>query len=558
MRGGEVQGLMRRMWLVVTAVVVAVVLVSLTPVASAVELGDAGYWYITRTGVRDAWKQGVTGKGVRVGVVDTQLMSDYPAIAKKRIPSKLVLPGGATSCTNEDDSSWQMHADNPTLKSGERGYYTTHGTEMVSLIVGDGSGYDGGPGVMGVAPDASVVHYTNAFTDNPGKTLGGDAPSCKVPGYPGFSLPQVLARAIADGNRIINVSGAGGAAESEMEAYLDAFRRGVIIVSAAGNARIDSGPKDYVGEPALTNRFPGFLAVNLADEQGNTNRRDGGVTLLAPSVGIYGAYTVDERALSPSDGSSSQSTAVTSGMLALVMQRWPEATGNQILQSVVRNTKGNTSGEPVFDKDLRSGFGVIDLPRLLSTDPTVYPDINPLLAAAYDNSERHEETKGMYTEHANIRDSGFETDPFYLDLNQGIATHPDAYLIGREVRRQRECWDRVERCRADGGSDCMRYSATATANAAQSSSATGAGSKLPVWAWVAGGGAIAAALAAVPCIVISHGQRKRMHTAAMPSPTPYPAYTSPPTPPWPNPHNPAVTPRFTNPPMNSQTTNDNR
>jgi len=516
MRGGVDQGLAHRVWMMLTAVVLSVVLVLLAPVASAVDLGDAGYWYITRTGVQEAWKQGVTGKGVRIGVADSQLMSDYPAIANKRIPSRLVLPEGATSCTNENDSSWQMHADDPTLKSGERGYYITHGTEMVSLIVGDGSGYDGGPGVMGVAPDASVVHYTESFNDNPGKLLGGDAPICRVPGRAALALPRILARAIADGNRIINVSGEGGAAELGMEAYLDAFRRGVIIVTAAGNARTDSGPKDYVGEPALTNRFPGFLAVNLADEQGNTNRRDGGVTLLAPSVGIYGAYTVDERALSPSDGSSSQSAAVTSGMLSLVMQRWPEATGNQILQSVVRNTKGNTSGEPVFDKDLRSGFGVIDLPRLLSTDPTVYPDINPLLAAAYDNSERHEETKGLYTEHANIRDSGMVTDPFYLDNNQGISAAPDAYLIGREVRRQRECWDRVERCRADGGSDCMRYSATATANAAQSSSATGAGSKLPVWAWVAGGGAVAAALAAVICLALMPKRRHAERDGVMP------------------------------------------
>ncbi|RYN12297.1 serine protease [Bifidobacterium animalis subsp. animalis] len=500
MRGGVAQGLVRRMWVVLTAVVLSVVLVLLTPVASAVDLGDAGYWYITRTGVQDAWKQGVTGKGVRVGVVDTQLVSDYPAIVRKKVPSKLVLPGSATSCTSESDISRRMDASNPTLKAGEHGYYTTHGTEMVALIAGDGSSYDGGPGLMGVAPDAGVVHYTDFFN---GVEMDSEAPLCTVSGYEAFSLPQVLARAIADGNRIVNVSASGGAGESEMGAYLDAFRRGVIIVTAAGNDRIDSGPKDYVGEPALTNRFPGFLAVNLADEQGNTNRRDGGVTLLAPSVGIYGADSVEERRLSISVGSASQSAAVTSGMLALVMSRWPEATGNQILQSVVRNTKGNTSGEPVFDKDLRAGFGVIDLPRLLSTDPTVYPDINPLLAAAYDNSERHEETKGMYTEHTDIRNSGIVTDPFYLDKNQGISAAPDAYLIGREVRRQRECWQRVERCRADGGSDCMRYSATATASETDSSSSGSSVSRrVPVWAWVAGGGAVSAALAAVLCVVM--------------------------------------------------------
>lgn len=535
MRGGVAQGLVRRMWVVLTAVVLSVVLVLLVPVASAVDLGDAGYWYITRTGVQDAWKQGVTGKGVRIGVVDSQLVSDYPAIARKKIPSKLVVGDGATSCVDPKDPSWEMHADDPTLKAGERGYYTTHGTEMTALIVGDGSGYDGAPGLMGVAPDAGVVHYTDFFNF---KTLGGYVPVCKASGQTKYGLPQVLARAIADGNRIVSVSASGGAGESEMGAYLDAFRRGVIIVTAAGNNEVDSGPRDYVGETALTNRFPGFLAVNRADEQGNTNRRDGGVTLLAPSVGIYGADSAEERRLSISVGSSSQSAAVTSGMLALVMQRWPEATGNQILQSVVRNTKGNTSGEPVFDKDLRSGFGMIDLPRLLSTDPTVYPDINPLLAAAYDNSERHEETKGMYTEHTDIRNSGIVTDPFYLDKNQGISAAPDAYLIGREVRRQRECWQRVERCRADGGSDCMRYSATATAGETDSSSSgSSVLRRVPVWAWVAGGGAVSTALAAVLCVVMLRPRHRHDNAPPVAS---YPMAGPGPAPRWPAQSNPGI------------------
>ena len=39
-------------------------------------------------------------------------------------------------------------------------------------------------------------------------------------------------------------------------------------------------------------------------------------------------------------------------------------------------------------------------------------------------------------------------------------------LIGREYERERKAWERVEQCRKDGGSDCMRYSATATADEA--------------------------------------------------------------------------------------------
>lgn len=40
----------------------------------------------------------------------------------------------------------------------------------------------------------------------------------------------------------------------------------------------------------------------------------------------------------------------------------------------------------------------------------------------------------------------------------------EAGLVGKEYERQQKAWKRVEQCRADGQTDCMRYSATATAD----------------------------------------------------------------------------------------------
>ena len=530
---------------VCVAVLAAVLAVALcwAPSALAVEL-DAGDWYITKTGVSDAWGQGVTGKGVKVAVMDDQLVVDYPGIAAKRVESRLVLKDGASSCVGMHGEA-RMDVSDPALRAGvsdasvgEDGAdvtYVTHGTMMTAYVVGDGSGYDGNRGLVGVAQDVQATHYPLAFGS---AGLSGFASPCMV-SKDAISVPASLRRAVADGNRIVNLSFEGLGGSDMVESYVGALRAGVVIVSGSGNETEDSGPMDYVGEPTKINRFPGVLAVNTADESGATNRRDGGVTLLAPGEGINRYVVGDAREVSVGSGGSSSASAITSGMLALVMSKWPDATGNQVLQSVVRNTRGNTSGEPVFDKDLRAGFGVIDLPRLLATDPARYPDVNPLLEAAVANSERHEETRGMYTDHSDWTQLAGMTDPFGLDDSSGIDVQREASLIGEEYQRQKNAWAKVEQCRKDGGADCMQYSATRTGQQTASSSsssssgngqsaaskagaagdgtlgasASSASSFGSVWLWAALGAGVAAvaALIVVACLTV----RRRGRTGDM-------------------------------------------
>ena len=110
----------------------------------------------------------------------------------------------------------------------------------------------------------------------------------------------------------------------------------------------------------------------------------------------------------------------------------------------------------------------MDLGKLLSVDPTVYPDVNPLLEWAVKASGEHEETKGMYTDsYSDLKDEYTSRlgDVFSPEGEQ-IECSKACGLIGKEARRERKAWERVEQCRKDGGSDCMRYSATATADEA--------------------------------------------------------------------------------------------
>ena len=61
-------------------------------------------------------------------------------------------------------------------------------------------------------------------------------------------------------------------------------------------------------------------------------------------------------------------------MLALARQKWPGATSNQILQSLVRSGLN-----PNHEWNQYTGYGAIDGGGLVIDDPSQYPDENPLL-----------------------------------------------------------------------------------------------------------------------------------------------------------------------------------
>ena len=68
------------------------------------------------------------------------------------------------------------------------------------------------------------------------------------------------------------------------------------------------------------------------------------------------------------------STALVAGMLALARQKWPDATTNQILQSLV-----HSGLNPNHEWNQYTGYGAIDGGGLVIDDPSQYPDENPIL-----------------------------------------------------------------------------------------------------------------------------------------------------------------------------------
>ncbi|MFI8688235.1 S8 family serine peptidase [Rossellomorea sp. NPDC077527] len=165
-------------------------------------------------------KEGFTGKGIKVGVIDTGVDYNHPDL-------KDAYKGGYDFVDNDDDpmettyDDWKASGYRETNQGGY--YYTEHGTHVSGTIVGQAAN-DSDYKVIGVAPDAELNVY---------RVLGP---------YGTGSTSNILAgidRAVADGMDIINLS-LGAATNNPLYATSiavdHAVLSGVTAVVAAGNS----------------------------------------------------------------------------------------------------------------------------------------------------------------------------------------------------------------------------------------------------------------------------------------------------------------------------------
>lgn len=164
-------------------------------------------------------KEGFTGEGVKVGVIDTGIDYNHPDL-------KDAYKGGYDFVDNDDDPMETTYEDwkksrYPEINAGST-YYTEHGTHVSGTIVGQAAN-DSDYKVTGVAPDAELNVY---------RVLGP---------YGSGSNSAVIAgvdRAVADGMDVINLS-LGASTNNPLDASSlavdNAVLGGITAVVAAGN-----------------------------------------------------------------------------------------------------------------------------------------------------------------------------------------------------------------------------------------------------------------------------------------------------------------------------------
>lgn len=314
---------------------------------------DGGLWYLTRTGVADAHERS-TGEGITIAVIDGPVNPAAPDLVGANL---VVRP---SFCIAADG----VPAETSTGPDAE------HATGTAALLVGTGAGAGGEPGVRGVAPGATVLSYSVTplgwYEDDP------DAPNCIGVHGPNNLRPiaDSIDDAVAQGADIISMA-YGGIWDSDIgSAVARAYAAGAIIVAAPQN---DGG----VAYPALGN---GVVMVEMADLDANlvspTTRHDY-LAVVAPGVEFrwpsseQPGWTAYERAQG-----TSMATPWTAGVLALAWSQHPDATGNQMIQALIRNT---TIDNPDLEHHDQWGYGPVDVAKLMAADPTQYPDENPFL-----------------------------------------------------------------------------------------------------------------------------------------------------------------------------------
>ncbi len=282
-------------------------------------------------GAQDLWAAGYTGEGVDVALVDTGVSP----VAGLSDPDKVVY-GPDVSTDN----------GNPDLR-----YLDSygHGTHMAGIIAGNdgatqGKGYADPAKFNGIAPDARIVSVKAGATD------GATDVAQVIAG-----INWVVDHKDADGLhiRVLNLSFGTDSVQPWLIDPLTfaverAWNAGIVVVVAAGN---DGAAAAQVANPATD---PKVITVGGDETNGTLDTKDDtvpafaqhgnlvrSVDVIAPathvlSLRVPGSYVdvnnpggvVGDRFIRGSG--TSQATAVVSGLAALLVEKFPTATPDQI------------------------------------------------------------------------------------------------------------------------------------------------------------------------------------------------------------------------------------
>ena len=317
--------------------------------------------------------KGYTGKGVTIAMIDGPVDTSAPELAGASITVK-------TPCEYEASQASRTHA-----------------TAIASILVSKN---------YGVAPDATLIAYSTASTDD--KKLG----ECKESRGNPRPLSAHMHLAINDGAQIISYSSSNEDQDDDMKwAITRAMAQGVIIVGPMGNAARDENDVSVAW-------WSGTVGVSAIGTDGQLSSYSSwGQGVVAAGVGgPVKARDYDTGGVKDVQGTSF-ATPVVAGQIALARSRWPQATPNQILQLVTRSGSNNGAWNQY------TGYGALSLDGLLGSDPSQYPDENPLADKGGGSTPTPAEVQQYIDGLAPFRDLRFDDSYVYRGVDEDAAHH---------------------------------------------------------------------------------------------------------------------------------------
>ena len=323
--------------------------------------------------------KGYTGQGVTIALLDGEVDTTAPELTGATITDK-------TPCTVTS-----------SLRS------KSHGTAMASILVSDG---------YGVAPGARLLTYQT------GNYVDGDQPSSDCigrNGARGTSAASLINHAINDGAQIISISSSNTEINDSVKwAIARANSQGILIVGSAGNEASD-GTIDSYGK---WSGVVGVSAIDTSGKRADYSSWGNGVTTAAVGGPVTArSYETGENI---SANGTSNSTPLVAGFLAIARQKWPDATANQLLQVLTHTGLSDQSGWNKY-----TGYGVANLSGLVNTDPSQYPDENPLADKGGGSSPTPEEIQQYEDGVVNPFQVVYDDSYAYRGLDESFLSNSD-------------------------------------------------------------------------------------------------------------------------------------
>ncbi len=227
-----------------------------------------------------------------------------------------------------------------------------HGTAVSSVVGAPANGV----GIVGVYPRATLRSFD----------VSSDG---------GLRASEVIAgidAAAAMGRGVVNIS-LGGTFRNplEEEAVLDAFDRGLVVVSSVGNERENGSPASF---PAGLPHVVTVAATDLEDRASAFSTQARAVDLAAPGEDIPVAVPSTAAAFGyVSVDGTSFSAPIVAGAAAWIWTVRPELDKTQLVELLRRTARD--LGAP--GRDLDTGFGLLDLPAALTAPAPASDPLEP-------------------------------------------------------------------------------------------------------------------------------------------------------------------------------------
>ena len=295
--------------------------------------------------------KGYTGQGVTIAILDGEVDTSAPELAGADITDK-------SPCTVTS-----------SLRT------KTHSTAMASLLVARD---------YGISPNAKILAYRLTLPAE-GDSSGTDCQNAT--GIRKDTVPSLINTAINDGAQIITISSSNeGGTDPLKWAMARAVSQGIIITAATGNNAKNETDVSY-------EKWSGVIGVTAIDTDGNfQDYSSWGEGVVSAAVG--GPVKIRDYSSGEfvTTSGTSASAPLVAGSLALARQKWPQATSNQLLQLLI-----HTGTNPDHTWNKYTGYGGVAPGAMVNTDPSQYPDENPLAVKEGGSSPTPDEVK-QYTD----------------------------------------------------------------------------------------------------------------------------------------------------------------